>query len=571
MSDTEELRSAGQLSFDIQDDGSVTIAEEILGYDASDINEHEGAPLWIWHDHVIFNDDVKREFLNLPQGERPKFVTDTLDKFYANNIEYANFTRIEAYKNPLALLQFFKDLTLENFTDCSIRSAEMRFEQLQKLIEVAEFSISRTPVDAEKLSTIWPILQIRDLLTESEMAELYYLKNPRLSPREQAKAAGAIMTINGRLADISSKNFRGWLDEVPNPYAYISYTGNKHYFDEIKADPEGNLYEGLQRFVEDQDKRARRSLRRGQFIDGRLPEHERINKPLMYALLKMVLDTWETVSKGGYDERYDGRYFLIHVPTIARELNKNYRTGLDEYDEHGNITEEAARIRESLEDSKPINFMDALTDLNYWVGMINNMPTQIIAINRVDYKTNTIRVDVPYIFDALRSNDNDRADEAAKKERNYLNPGYDFLLHASIASDKDPLAVDLAITIINHILQRGVRNDSDPYKVSAGVDEEEAAEADATKEKTITIRVKYSDLLKETPLLNMAYKNASTRYKYDVLQRRFKKAFKILEKKTDIYEYYKDLNIPQVLPSIRTIDNYLVITHKGYNPDYKKK
>ena len=362
MGDINEIRNAGQMTFDIQDDGSVTIAEDILGYDASE--ENEGAPLWIWHDSVIFNDDVKREFLELPQGDRPKFVVDLLDKFYANNIEYANFVRLEVYQDPLTLLQFFKDLTIDDFNECKIKSAEMRFSQLQRLIDMAEFSIARNPVDPEKLATFWPILQIRDLLTESEMAALYYLKNPRLSAKEQAKAAGAIMTINKRLADISSKHFRGWLDEVPNPYAYISYTGNKHYFDEIKADPEGNLYEGLQRFVEDQDKRARRSIRRGQFIDGRIPEHERINKPLMYALLKMVLDTWETVSNGGYDERYDGRYFLIHVPTIAGELNKNYITSLEDYDEHGNITEEAAKIRESEQQNKPINFMDALTDLN---------------------------------------------------------------------------------------------------------------------------------------------------------------------------------------------------------------
>ena len=67
----------------------------------------------------------------------------------------------------------------------------------------------------------------------------------------------------------------------------------------------------------------------------------------------------------------------------------------------------------------------------------------------------------------------------------------------------------------------------------------------------------------------MAYNGASSKYKYNILDRKFKIAFKILKKKTDIYNYYIDLNIPNTPPTTKTLDNYLVITHKGINKEYK--
>ena len=105
------------------------------------------------------------------------------------------------------------------------------------------------------------------------------------------------------------------------------------------------------------------------------------------------------------------------------------------------------------------------------------MPTQIVSINQVDYKSNTIRIDSPYIYDVIRATEEKRQLDAEKRalKRGYkvINPGYDFLLHSSIATEKDKIAVDLARTIINRILQRGTKNYSD--------EENEAAEAQKDK------------------------------------------------------------------------------------------
>ena len=554
-----------QLKFDISENGTMDIIDDLtIDYMSGDPDfDINITPVWVWADPVIFNDETKAAFLKLPQAERARFTTDLIEQFYNKRPEYNTFARRTIYDNPAALLDLFKRLTAEDFEALKIGNGATRFEQLQERIKSAEKAIEERPINTEKLATIWPILSIRELFLESEIADFYYLKNPKKSARELAAEKGAIMTTGGRLADISNPNYSGWLNERPNKYAYISYTGDKYYFDKIEADPDGNLYEQLQRSVSEQDKRARKAIKDGRFYDGRPTKHEHINSSILQALLKVALDN---------PRSEDDRYFYIHVPTLAKELNEHYITSLDEYDEHGKIKEEAAQQRSAAEAAEkqakadgektaynPPNFMDLITDLNYWVGVLNGLPTQLVSINQVDYKSNTIRVDLPYVYDVIRANDDKRKLDAEKKEIKVINPGYNFLLHSSIATEKDKAAVDLAITIINRILQRGTRNfESD----------EESDEPAEKEKKTITLKVKYKDLIEETPALKMAYNAASSKYKYNILDRKFRTAFKILKKKTDIYSYYIDLNIPNTPPTTKTLDNYLVITHQGINKKY---
>lgn len=169
-----------QLKFDIHDDSIIDITDDDLTVDLLNSDpDYDGlTPVWIWSDKKIFTDDVKLAFLNLPIGERPRFVIEVLDSFYKNNIEYANFSRVKIYKDPLLLLEFFQSIKKGDFKKCEINN-NGRFEELQNQIKEAEILIANTPIDMENLTTVWPILRIRELFTESELAALYYLKNPR--------------------------------------------------------------------------------------------------------------------------------------------------------------------------------------------------------------------------------------------------------------------------------------------------------------------------------------------------------------------------------------------------------
>ena len=165
-----------QLKFDIHDDEILDIKDdEIHAAYMTGNPDYDGlTPVWIWADTNIFNEEVKAAFLKLPTAERSRFVIEIMDAFYKNNIEYANFSRIKIYKDPILLLEFFQSIKKGDFKKCGIDN-NGRFEEMQSRIKAAEIAIANRPIDLEKLTTIWPILRIREIFTESELAALYYV------------------------------------------------------------------------------------------------------------------------------------------------------------------------------------------------------------------------------------------------------------------------------------------------------------------------------------------------------------------------------------------------------------
>ena len=571
----KEEADTTQLKFDIHDDGVLDITDDDLTVDYMNGNpDYDGTtPIWIYADPVIFDDETKKMFLSLPHSERPRFTIDLVERFYVARPEYNDFARRLIYEDPVLLLDLFKSLTPEDFETLKIGNAELRFDQLQQRIEKAEKAIEKTPIDAAKLSTIWPILSMREMFLESELAAFYYLKNPHISARERAQNAGAIMTTGGRLADISNKDYSGWLDEIPNDAAYISYVG-PHYWDNIEVDEGGNIYEDdeaiVQRAIKSQDAKILKAFEAGTFGGERPEEHGRINKEVLRALLNATIEE-------------HGAYRTIYLPTFARELNKNYKIDVDEYDENGELNDkgkqnkaaaeaqakeaEAARKRgEKVYTNDSPSIMQQFYSLDYWVGVIDgSFPKRTAIITGLNKEAKTIEVVLPYI-DAIKNRVLEaQRIEAETHRRAYLMPAYNFLVHTSIEAERNKLAVDLVYTIIDKLLQRGSKPASEFKECQ---DEENASE----KSDRVMFRIKYQTLIDDTPLFYMAYKNAdNVDKKYKLLTRTFKKAFQLLHKKTDIYDYFVNLSIPEVPPTIRTLDNIFVISHDGRNPKYKAK
>jgi len=572
--DKDERRKNEQLAFNFSKDEIVT-AELTAVYMPED---EKLTPRWIWSDPVIFDDESKRLFMELSPEQRIRFTTDLMAKFYAERPEYDHFSRVLIYEQPLELLTFFKSLTLDDFKACKINGAENKFILLQSYIENVEQTIAKKPIDTAKLSTIWPILSLREMFLESEIAAFYYLKNPRLSSKDRAKAAGAIMTTGGRLADISNKDYSGWLDEIPNNAAYISYVG-PHYWDNIEVDEGGNIYEEdeakVQRAIRNQDAKILKAFEAGTFGEERPPEHERINKEVLRALLNATIEE-------------NGAYRTIYLPTFAAELNKNYKVDVDEYEKNGELNDkgrenkaaaeqrekdaaEARKNGEKVYTNENPSIMQQFYNLDYWVGVIDgSFPKRTAIITGLNKEAKTIEVVLPYIDEIKRRVHEAQRLEAETHRRAYLMPAYNFLVHTSIESERNKLAVDLVYTIIDKLMQRGSKPASQ-FKENQ-TDDGSAEDQTPKAGERVTYKATYRHLIEKTPLFYMAYKNALTAdQKYKLLTRTFKKAFQLLHKKTDIYKYFVDLKIPEIPPTIRTIDNTFVITHKGKNNDYKIK
>lgn len=518
-------------------------------------------PRWLWADPVIFDDDAKKIFMRIPPEQRARFTTELLDRFYAARPEYGEFAKVLIYNDPLLLLDLLKSLTLKDFNTCKIPNAAMRFDLLQTQIANAEKAIEAEPINIENFSTIWPILSLREMFLESELSALYYLKNSK----RIAKKHRAIMTTGGRLADISNKDYSGWLDEIPNNAAYLSYVG-PHYWDNIEVDEGGNLYDKdeaiVQRAIRDQDAKIIKAFEAGSFGDERPAEHERINKEVLRALLNATIEE-------------HGAYRTIYLPTFAAELNKNYKVDIGEYEDNAEPKEADGETSEDggTSEKKPHtkSIMQQFYSLDYWVGVLDgSFPKRTAIITGLNQEAKTIEVVLPYIDEIKRRVLEAQRLEAETHRRAYMLPAYNFLVHTSIESERNKLAVDLVYTIIDKLLQRGSKPASQFKENLTGEEEEELKPPKAGER--VTYRIKYKTLIDDTPLLYMAYKNANgPKREYDVLNRTFKRAFQLLHKKTDIYQYFVDLKIPETPPTKRTLNDSLIITHRGKNSDYKTK
>lgn len=207
-------KAAGdQLAFDFSKEEIIT-AELSAVYVPEDENL---TPRWVWSDPVIFDAESKRLFMELSPEQRIRFTTDLMAKFYAERPEYDHFSRVLIYEKPIELLNFFKSLTLEDFEACNIYGAETKFALLQSNIENAEKAIAANPIDTDKFPTIWPILSLREMFLESEIAALFYRRAnidkglqlykgraKRQEIKTKAEEQGAIMNLRGGNIDFFS-------------------------------------------------------------------------------------------------------------------------------------------------------------------------------------------------------------------------------------------------------------------------------------------------------------------------------------------------------------------------------
>ena len=178
-----EEKLTGEIKFNA--DGTAEIATETG--DLIFITDTDGEYSYlnyVFKDPAIFTDEARAKFEELPRNERDHFLTELLMAFYRDNPEYAFFMQEQIYKEPLLLLNFFKGASIEHFRKCKI--SEKVFNELQKRITTAEKAIAEKPINYSeiKIAQIWPILRIRDLFTESELASLYYMQNPQSQERE---------------------------------------------------------------------------------------------------------------------------------------------------------------------------------------------------------------------------------------------------------------------------------------------------------------------------------------------------------------------------------------------------
>lgn len=350
---------------------------------------------------------------------------------------------------------------------------------------------------------------------EPKRSEIKDIINRYLNIMEQpssrlkmAEANGAITTINNYDLIITDKLYRFSLSPFKNNKAYIQQL-DEQFIQQMDFDPingtmyiTGRPYEKLML----QDVKTRSNLKE-------------LDLPLLRSLYNVIYT---------HAEKIDKDTVTIYLPTLARHLGINIRG------------------------DKPNDLFKKIRAFENVVGILGNGSFyRLLAFIKYDQITNTITFASPYMNLILRQLQEVNI-VRPKKGREFLMPHYSYLVHSTIANEKNKPAIELTVAIVTLLHQRGTRKDK---KCDSNV---------------ITVHKRYRDLIKEVPILDdMLFGQNQAKHINTIISRAFTGAYKLLKEKTDVYDYYIDLQIPETIPTVKVLDDVMTISHNGVNSRYK--
>ena len=227
-------------------------------------------------------------------------------------------------------------------------------------------------------------------------------------------------------------------------------------------------------------------------------------------------------------------------------------------------------LREMGIDPGKNNAPDIMRKLQSFENCIGIMPgTGIIAklfsIIEINATDNTMTFAVPYIFRLIDELESKNKIERKTKDGDieYIAPYHNMLVYSTIGNERNKTAVELVYLIIAGLHQRGTPPDAKTY-AKRNMQHDDP--------RLVTYQTSFNTLLNDTTYLKKrvdAYK--STADKNKALRRAFEKAYQLIDTKTDAGEYFIDLKISKIIPTMSTLDDKLTITHHGINGDYRQK
>lgn len=334
------------------------------------------------------------------------------------------------------------------------------------------------------------------------------------SKREAAKNIGALLAIGDRQVTITDRKFQFALKTLPNDYAYIIPLKENILEQGILNKKTGELN-----------------------IEAVLTADRADIKDIDFSLLTRI---FAAAYKSNI--QIDSHTITVYFPTFCKEMGINH-TG-----------------KNAMDIFKQFEKFSSL------YGVIGNRSCyKVFDVLGFNSESNTLTFATPYMNQILLqiATAPHRQVKTKAGELKYEKEAYSFLIHSTIVKEKNKTAVEIVDCIIALLFQRGTTPDSrKPSNKYVHYEDDE--------KRRVTCHISFSTIIDYTPLLHErleATRDISNRNK--ILKNAFSKAYKLLKEKTDLYEYYLDLNIPDIVPTCTRLEQVLEITHNGRNKNYK--
>lgn len=270
-----------------------------------------------------------------------------------------------------------------------------------------------------------------------------------------------------------------------------------------------------------------------------------------------LLYTLASAVEASYIKSY-GYIITVRLPDFARAMDVRFEN------------------KDAAKDQKQYDFTKKLTDLENIIGVLVEQKRIEAAfkILSLDQTEKTLTFASPYLYSLMEIFENERIKAKEKKNNQPIwdIKGVSHLVSTKINSARNKVTAQVVYYIVSEIHRHGNKPDSEKKPQKTRGD-------NSTRTKTI----QYSDIVKATPLLKEALREAKPSRRNQILTRVFfgdkynarssKEQPKLLEdylrKYTKIFEYWKNLEISFDPVTMKSLDNCITITHHGINGDFK--
>lgn len=250
----------------------------------------------------------------------------------------------------------------------------------------------------------------------------------------------------------------------------------------------------------------------------------------------------------------------LYFPSIARELGYDIN-----HRQADKVKDDAQEVQNGITtrtEARTAFVHGIIKEIDNIWGKLPHDSTEYKLISVLAYnpETEVLHFSSPYLQQLIGA--------LVQKEEAQINGGKKYylwncdLLHASAANERNPAAVEMATRILVGVQQRGLTPDAKlkQNKNRRGKDET-----------TVTWSISCKGLIDDCPQIREKLKRSkTTSNRTTTMQRTFKAMYRILKQKTDIFSYYENLKITEIVPTAKSIDAVIVVTHNGGNPKYKR-
>lgn len=388
--------------------------------------------------------------------------------------------------------------------------AQMPTEELSSAIIDIITGNGEGSTDAD--SILWRCVYAGYVLIQATQAA----QNAPKTRHRADKDIAALSTSGRRQLSITNKKYQDALLPKPNKVAYVEI------FD-------GSLFDNL-RF----DKNG--MLEIGPGIEQRLSQAAQQGGNLEKYSVSLISQIYTAVFRARV--AVTDQTVTIHIPTFCKEMGMDIQSG------KANDIFAKLRVFE--------NCMGVLDGKKYYA---------LLQIIEIDQEANTLTFAAPYIINLMKRIAAEPAAQKKGKNYEYIIPGYSWLIHSAIVSERNEPAKHIVNYLIQGLTQRGDLPDGQLRQRRRISDSGNGQ---------VTFSVTFKTILEHAPILRNRLATGTTADKNKKLKRAFLGAYELLQKRTDAYKYYKDLDVPRIFPTVTTLDRKLTITHLGRNPDYKR-